>query len=215
MKHQILFFIPFLFSIGNLRAQQVTYIGDSATIVYERDWEVVVIDSVVRDKMSLVDSSCIVYYSKTSKDVAYKSVLKGDTMIQYHYWRNGQLKKKVIWVKEGPRFQQHNTQTYCQNGQLIEAFDYDPPQKEHITMYYCNGNKHFECDYTLGTMAFGDMEWWYEDGKIKEVGRRELKSDGRIYKDGDYRFYNENGSLDSTEVYKNSQLVKTIKPDKK
>jgi antitoxin component YwqK of YwqJK toxin-antitoxin module len=192
-------------------AQHKTYIGDTSTIEYFKDRFNRPIDSITWDKMEGKDTSCMVFYEKEMKTIAFRSYLKGDTEYRYDYWRNGELKQKTIVVFYSP--DNHLwiwTEAYCQNGQLIEKYNHADTAIRHRIGYYCNGQKQYECDFGYKYGTQGEIKVWYEDGKLKELGHKQIKN-GHGEVEGDWNYYNENGKIDSTEVYKNSVIVETIK----
>jgi antitoxin component YwqK of YwqJK toxin-antitoxin module len=209
MKFYLGFILFFL--VTGINAQQVTYIGDTSNVYYFKDEVVGMLDSIVDDKMKYTDSTCVVYYEKEKKTIAFKSFLRGDTLTQYDYWRNGQLKKKTIRVNiKDEESIDYYEEVYCQNGQLIEVSYPSSHNIQHITEYYCNGNKKIQCDFIYPFGGFGDITEWYENGKIKSVRHRKF-SNNRFYYEGNFEFYNESGGLDSIEVYKNNKLLETRK----
>lgn len=223
-KKYIWVIVIMLASAGMVKAQQIAYFGDTTGLSYFNYGANMSIDSLVVDnytyKDSIKDSICIVYYDKTNKHIAYKSHRTKDSLYIYNYWRNGQLKEFSKWVKTpyvefGYReYSLYYDEVHCESGQLINKIYYTNKDQKNV-VYYCNGNKRFESMFLPREEgAHGEMKGWYEDGKIKMTGDRKVFSDGSVHKEGDFNYYNENGSLDSIQVYKMDTLIRTIRNPK-
>lgn len=189
-------------------AQRIRYITDTSDILYAPDNYGFSIDSIVYQTGSI--SPLIVYYDRSNKTEAFKSVFIKDSCICYDYWRNGRLKMKTVYVKNKSNdFVVWYNEAYCQNGNLICRNDIYI-HKHKVIIYYCNGQK--KCEYVIsGAVLDGLVSCWYENGRLKSQAYYKANSDITRIKIGKWEFYNESGGLDSTELYKDDKLIKTIK----
>jgi antitoxin component YwqK of YwqJK toxin-antitoxin module len=201
-------------------AQQVTYIGDINAIKYVKNGYNLPIDSIVLDMMSYSDSTCAVYFEKSMKTIAYKSILRKDTLYKYDYWRNGQLKKRTIGINVSPEGEtSYYEEVYCQNGQLIIKDFPSSQKKQHIFSYYCNGKVRSELDYIFPVGGFGDIKRWYENGNLEFIEHKDTVSTANsvgifvkgTIREGVFKYYNMNGLMDSELTYRNDTLIKTIR----
>lgn len=189
------------------RAQRITNISDTTNVIYAPNDYGLSIDSIVYKRTDLF-SPLTVYFDKSNKIIAFKSIIKKDSCIYYDYWRDGQLKLKRVFLNTKVNgFQIEYGAAYCQNGNLICKDDFYI-YKHVVTIYYCNGQKKQE--YTiLGPYSDGSERFWYENGNLKSQKYYKANSYGPV-KIGEWKFYNETGGLDSTEVYQGGKLIKTI-----
>ena len=188
-------------------AQTRFIITDTNHLIYSHsDWEE--IDSVVfifsNGNPSFCDSY-EVYFDDNLKHLAYKSESVGDSCITYDYWREGQLKKRTVHLRnqDGVPVWWSN-EVYCENGSIIyKGPSLNQPGKKQIINYYCNGNKRIEF-YHMGLGAEGKMTKWYANGNLESESYFENNEPINRWK-----YYNQNGALIREEIYENGKLTST------
>ena len=195
-------------------AQTKLVITDTSKVEYSTEYATEGIDSIVSIKSEEYNVNYDfcgfyeVYFDKDLRQLAYKSEAIKDSCITYDYWRNGTLKKKVIYQKkieglEGIPVWWYD-EIYCSNGQLIfKGPSNMQPGKKLCINYYCNGSKKLEF-YLLGVGADGKMTKWYENGKIQSESYYDY--DTPI---GKWTYWSEDGQLEKTESYDNGKLTET------
>ena len=206
MKHKLFIILTFI-ALG-IRAQSVTVFSDTIhvgmilkTLQPELDTTFYIID----DNHYTV--SWKVYFDQSKTKLAYESVIHGDTCIESNYWRStGKLKKKIknykagvdwyLWIYE---------EMYCENGQLIRKDNPSNKGSELVINYYCNGKKKNEFT-VVGINWDGPFTTYFENGQ-KESDGHYIKT----MKDGEWKYWKENGELHFIEIYKDGNLIETKK----
>jgi antitoxin component YwqK of YwqJK toxin-antitoxin module len=148
---------------------------------------------------SVVNCDWQVFYDVSFKIKMADFYLKGDTIYQINYYRNGNKKSDLRCVDT------HDTRyhaQWCENGHLIiERKDfYDRLQT--FTFYYCSGQKYQEYLIYRGMDAWGTMRCWHENGQLAWE---------TVYPEFDYVSYN-SGLLKNqkiSEVFWDSTGVET------
>ena len=190
-------------------AQEVLVLGQAEKAEYIADVEYEGIDSLVfidEPGRLCVCDDIEVYYDTTKESLAYKTFAEPDTCHKYQYWKNGQLKKHVIYLSEPSR----NVpvwwweEAYCENGQLIyRGPTFNQSERFAYVLYDCNGGKRKEF-IREGEGIVGEIKLWYANGQLKEVWN------WKDYKeDGEWKYFSEAGSLVKVEVYDMGKLVET------
>jgi antitoxin component YwqK of YwqJK toxin-antitoxin module len=208
--NKCLIFWMLVFNSSILFGQEKYVIGESENVTYNPEYEYEGIDSVVyvNDNGNYCQCDNIeVYYDNQMENLAYKSYQQQDSCYNDHFWRNGQLKKHVMYVKMSDGFPTWwYSEVYCSNGQLIfKGPSPNQPQKKHYVNYYCNGNKKSEFDH-VGIGAEGKMTMWYENGEVKSEFWFENHKET-----GEWRYYNVSGDLEKVEFYNQGELIEMKK----
>lgn len=200
----------FLLTSPLLFSQKKLHLSDTSYVTYGPSDDSEYIDSVVfiLDGVNLTYCDKYeVYYDHAFKQLAYESYSTGDSCFVKQYWRNGNLKKKTIFIEweDGIPVWWYE-EMYCKNGQIVyKGPTPNQPEKFLSTYYYCNGNKRLEY-YHLNLGADGKMTYWYENGQLES--EMYFENDIPV---GEWKYWNEDGSLKATERYKDGELVETIK----
>ena len=133
--------------------QTVTYIDDTMSITYWafRQDDAYKFDRVVSIKgFDQTYKDWRVYFDRKNEHLAYESNCTHDTCIMRDYWRNGRLKREVVYVEDSlsevlynNKWMWLNESNYYGTGQLES---YDCPGKNECTAtgYYPNGAKRWE-----------------------------------------------------------------------
>jgi antitoxin component YwqK of YwqJK toxin-antitoxin module len=205
-RFRILILPLFILHSFSLCAQKTATIYDSDLVYYKKDILNNDLDSVVwirdENRYSILWN---VYFDKEKKYLAYSSIAYLDSCVMYDFWRNGSLKKKNEYKKSNGIYVLYYEELYCKNGQLIEKEYPNKPEKQHIINYYCSGQKKNEFTQ-MGLGVDGPMVWWFENGNKKY----DFFYKNSI-KEGEWRYYSEDGKLNKTEKYKNGNLINEAK----
>lgn len=192
--------------------QEVLVIGQSEKVKYNANDEFEELDSTVYIFEPGRECFCDdieVYFDSAKKTLAYKSYNESDTCHTFNYWRNGSLKKHVIYIPN----EYHKDisvwwwyEAYCSNGQVLYKGPSDNQSKRFKSVtYYCNGQKRREF-IREGEGAVGEITFWYPNGKLKEIWNFE-----NWKMEGEWKYYDENGKLTKTEFYDQGKLIETKK----
>ena len=148
----------------------------------------------------------LVYFDNEFQNIAYVSQSFGDTCVVQDFWRNGNLKRKTVYLKHSDGFPiWWFDEIYCQNGQVIfKGPSPNQPGKKLFINYHCNGTKKLEF-YHEGMGADGKMTWWYANGKLESESYYDNNEPT-----GEWKYWNEDGLLIKTERYEAGKLVETI-----
>lgn len=185
-------------------SQIETFITDTARVTYFQGNNYTEIDSIIAIKDYEQEySEWKIYFDKDKRQLAFESILTGDTCTKIDYWRNGLIKKKTIMVKGGDNFYRWwcDIQFY-QNGQLIVKWcPYQFTEKTLITRYYPNGKKQMEwTQFLMG--AVGMFTWWHDNGQKES----EVNFENYV-EEGERKYWDRKGNLIKTEMWKNGEIV--------
>ena len=204
MKTLVSIFL-FLFSTGII-AQSKLVISDTIKVKYKTSQWVGIDSTVIIN--SNEEGYCKfyeVYFDKNFRTLAYKSVVIGDSCIEYDFWRNGKLKKKTIYLideVQSPIW--WYDELYCANGSLIfEGPSPNQKGRKHYIHYYCNGNKREEFEVE-NVGVYGLMRTWYENGNLQSDSYYENSTPI-----GKWTYYDKNQKVNKVEIYKKGELIET------
>jgi antitoxin component YwqK of YwqJK toxin-antitoxin module len=203
---KVIYFIAITFLLIGLSCygQTETFITDTSRINYLLPANNTDIDSVVTIKdYEKGFSDWEIYFNKSKKQLAYESIINGDTCTKIDYWRNGNLKKKTLLVKgKDNYFRWWCDIQYYQNGQLI--VEWCPSQfneKTLITRYYPNGKKQMQwTQFQIG--AVGMFIWWHDNGQKES----EVNYENNV-EEGERKYWDKEGSLIKSEMWVNGEIV--------
>jgi hypothetical protein len=208
-RHKIVLLLVFMTSL--LSAQKTTIISDTLNVkLYTAKSSYPVLDTLMYIKGMFDDtiSQCTpwkVYFDEKKTKLAYESYMHGDTCIVNQYWRsNGNLKVK----KKSIRSQSDRTnfvgiywETHCENGQVVNKYNCNTNETQHIINYYCNGNKMNEF-VNVGYDWEGPFTTWFENGQMESNGHY-----SKTKKQGKWQYWDENGKFIKEELYKDGVLL--------
>lgn len=199
-----LIFTTFLLIGLSCYGQTETFITDTSKITYLLPPNNTDIDSVVIIKdYEKGFSNWKVYFDKDKKQLAYESIISGDTCTKVDYWRNGNIKKMTIMVKgEDDFYRWWCDIQYYKNGQLIVKWcPYQFTEKTLITRFYPNGRKQMEwTQFQMG--AVGMFTWWHDNGQKES----EVNFENYV-EEGERKYWDRDGNLIKTELWKSGEVV--------
>lgn len=202
----VAFILIFLLTLSNeVMSQNKGLITDTIRYSYKPPYgDSKNLDSIIHihDFNDLYDEWEI-YFDKNEKQLAYKSVVNGDTCIKTDYWRSGLIKKRSTYIKDKTGFYHWECEEeFCSNGQKI--VEWCPAlfvNKTLITRYYCNGNK--QAQWTAFEAGIEDWYFtWYENGQMSEkTFYVNNKKHGRSQQ------WDSLGNITTDELYQQGKLV--------
>ena len=154
----------------------------------------------------------MVFNSIKDSILLYRSFYSRDTLICIDYWSNGKKKKIQKYSVDSTKqiiIEKISWEKYCNNGQIINKALINTTNPQHLVTYYCNGNKASEMYWSIKFRygVTGKLVWWYEDGQVQF----EKHFDDKGYKMGEWKYWKKDGTLDRIEIYKDDELIETIK----
>ncbi|MDY0781087.1 hypothetical protein [Tenacibaculum sp. IB213877] len=124
------------------------------------------------------------------------------------YYDNGQL--KAIGFKNINGKLQGELKTYYENGQLKSIDQYkDGVIYDKLKGYHKNGNLFYEGNITNGIVQ---IVYYRENGKKQTTGKFNFTNKTKI---GEWKYYDQNGSLSQIKTYKNGKEISTKKVEQK
>jgi antitoxin component YwqK of YwqJK toxin-antitoxin module len=141
-----------------------------------------------------------------------------DTVLSTYFYKSGKTRKVVKTLSGYDSTNYYYSVTYCENG-LKTSEDFSG-KKYVYKSYYCNGNKEIICKKSSRDYFVGEFKKWNENGMLILKGqfvtdenntKYLTMQDGRGFgqKEGKWKYYDDNGKLIKTEIYKNGILVCT------
>lgn len=139
-------------------------------------------------------------------------ITKSDTVYTRHFYPNGKLMALNI---EGLRnLTWYYKENYYSNGQLYVKMPLYDTIIFNVKTFWSNGNL-MEDAYYYGGMYLGPYKFYYENGQLKEEGQfRDIPKSFKNYnfeqttREGNWKFYDNNGNLIKSENYKNEKFKK-------
>lgn len=169
------------------------------------------------DKNSIVD----IYERKIKDKVAYKEgsdipftgvfgIVIDDKIESYEEYKNGLLDGETAYFAKGKQIKllsemytkgklNGQQKSYFENGNLKSIVYYSNDKINGIESYDRNGNLLYKSIFENGT---GDWRFYWSNGKISEEGKYKSWK-----KDGIWKKYREDGSLDTIIKYDNGRLL--------
>ncbi|NQX96992.1 MAG: hypothetical protein HRT73_03810 [Flavobacteriales bacterium] len=142
------------------------YFKDSLFTKYD------IVDNIYRIRYELQEkgNDWKMYYDKAFTEKTADIIIKGDTVRTIYYYLNGVKKFENLSVNQNWIY----NATWCENGQLIKAFNPNSLTIEHIKEYNCAGIVVME--YSRDKWSYqGPFKTYYKDGQILEQGVFEKK----------------------------------------
>jgi antitoxin component YwqK of YwqJK toxin-antitoxin module len=153
-----------------------------------------------------------------------ETIFKGKEEQVIFYYNSGKVRQRDISFTglspyDSSIYIKVYTERWCENGTLIGKDSTNTLVPRKIIRYHCNGAK--EAEFTLYQMhPIGKYSTWYPNGQPKEIGQyydttaaNKLKGfNNKIwFKQGEWRYYAENGKLIRTVIYKDGDILEEKK----
>jgi antitoxin component YwqK of YwqJK toxin-antitoxin module len=189
-------------------------------------------DKVVTGRYSSqldIDEKNKIWYSNGNVMYDYVKIGK-DTMIEYYYYRNKNIKKKTThcyhcFEQDGDGYQYpkkyfhyapHKEEYFCENGQFTRSYNFGVTEKD-VKTYYCNGNTRSYIEkYYKQMKLVGEFIYYYENGKINYKGHFKEHEEGEpqnvSVEVGEWTYYDVDGNVERIELFdENGEEIKAGK----
>ena len=140
----------------------------------------------------------------------YESFYKRDTLHCIDYYPNKNKKKVSTYLVDTLNngiIEGVSESFWCESGQLITKVKLNSLEPQVVTNYYCDGKKKNQMLYSSKFRygVSGKMMSWYDNRQIEFENIYDKKGD----KNGEWKYWKKDGTLDKIEIYKDDELIET------